>query len=154
MCAMGGLNLSTGRTGVKKVYVFEEKCCGLSVAEPLVNFLKAELNEPADVRAFDLSHPKELVPLPPSLFFKLMSEGSKCLPAMVVDSVLMTEGWLPAPTEALGIVVSGRPPNRTDVAAATVTGSHGCCEPCSPNSSSCCSSADGNVPPAVQVTRW
>jgi len=110
----------------KKVYLFEEKCCGVSVAKPLVSFLRGELGDRADVRAFDLSHPEELTPLPPSLFFKLLSEGSKCLPAMAVDSVVVTEGWLPAPAAALEIVASGQPVNRTEITTC-------CCDP-----SGCC----------------
>ena len=110
----------------KKVYLFEEKCCGVSVAQPLVSFLRQELGEGADVRAFDLSHPQGLTPLPPPLFFKLMSEGSKCLPAMVVDSVVVTEGWLPDPGAGLEIVASGRPATRTDANTC-------CCDP-----SGCC----------------
>lgn len=92
---------------MKKVYFFEEKCCGVSVAEPLANFLRSELAGEADVRVFDLSHPDGLTPLPPSLFFKLMSDGSKSLPAMTVDSSVITQGWLPDRAKALEIVVSG-----------------------------------------------
>jgi hypothetical protein len=110
----------------KKIYVFEEKCCGVSVAKPLVGFLRQELGERVDVRAFDLSHPEDLTPLPPSLFFKLMTDGSKCLPAMVVDSVVITEGWLPDTTAALEIIASGRPATRTDVNTCCC-GPSGCC---------------------------
>ena len=116
---------------MRKVYFFEEKCCGVSVTEALVSFLRAELGNEADVRAFDLSHPEELTPLPPSLFFKLMSEGSKCLPAMAVDSVVVTEGWLPNPAKSLEIVASGRPVSRDAIGA---TGDNACC--CGP--SDCC----------------
>jgi hypothetical protein len=115
-----------GGTVTKKVYLFEEKSCGLSVAKPLVSFLRGELGDAVDVRTFDLSHPEELTPLPPSLFFKLMSDGSKCLPAMAVDSVVVTEGWLPDPAEALAIVASGQPTSRTQVNTC-------CCDP-----SGCC----------------
>lgn len=111
---------------MKKIYVFEEKCCGVSVAKPLVSFLRQELGEQVDVRAFDLSHPDELTPLPPGLFFKLMTDGSKCLPAMVVDSVVITEGWIPDTAAALEIVASGRPATRPDVNTC-------CCDP-----SGCC----------------
>jgi hypothetical protein len=113
---------------MKKVHFFEEKCCGVSVAEPLVKFLIEELGDAADVRVFDLSHPEPLTPLPPSLFFKLMSEGSQSLPAMAVDSVVVTEGWLPDRAEILTIVASGKPAVRA-AAAATC-----CCGP----STQCC----------------
>lgn len=112
---------------MKKVYIFEEKCCGVSVAAPLVSFLREELGAGADVCAFDLSHPEELTPLPPSLFFKLQSEGAKCLPAMVVDSVVVSEGWLPDRTQALETVASGRPASRNVVAV--TTGDICCCNP-------------------------
>lgn len=120
------MSTSLGNTVTKKVYVFEEKCCGVSVANPLVSFLRGELGENVDVRAFDLSHPDELTPLPPALFFKLMTEGSNCLPAMAVDSVVVTEGWLPDTASALEIVNAGLPVTRTDVNPC-------CCDP-----SGCC----------------
>lgn len=94
--------------------------------KPLVSFLRDELGDDVDVRAFDLSHPGELTPLPPSLFFKLMSEGSKCLPAMAVDSVVVTEGWVPEVAEVLNIVASGQPAIRPDVSPCCCEQS-GCC---------------------------
>jgi hypothetical protein len=114
---------------MKRVHFFEEKCCAVSVAEPLVKFLRDELGDAADVRVFDLSHPEPLTPLPPSLFFKLVSEGSQSLPAMAVDSVIVTEGWLPDRAEILGIVASGKP------AARAALDSAACC--CGP-SAQCC----------------
>jgi hypothetical protein len=124
-----------GEIAVKKIYLFEEKCCGVSVAEPLATFLRTKLgDEAADVRVFDLSHPKELTPLPPSLFFKLMSEGSKCLPAMTVDSVVVAEGWLPDRSKILEIVASGRPVSRSIVSDSAVAGNNTCCR----TSSDCC----------------
>jgi hypothetical protein len=109
----------------KKVYLFEEKCCGVSIAKPLETFLRDELGDQVDVRTFDLSHPQDLVPLPPVLFFKLMAEGSKCLPAMTVDSVVVTEGWLPNVGEVLNLVATGEPTTRPDLSC--------CCD-----SSVCC----------------
>jgi hypothetical protein len=120
------INRLVGGTVTKKVYLFEEKSCGLSVTKPLVSFLRGELGEEVDVRAFDLSHPEDLIPLPPGLFFKLMSDGSKCLPAMAVDSVVVTEGWLPQGTEALNIVASGVPTRRVDPSSCCSTDSK-CC---------------------------
>jgi len=113
---------------MRKVHFFEEKCCGVSVAAPLVDFLRTELGDGVDVQVFDLSRPEGLTPLPPSLFFRLMSEGSKCLPAMAVDSVVVTEGWLPDPAKSLEIVASGSPVSRE------VTDDNACC--CGP--SNCC----------------
>jgi hypothetical protein len=121
------VDLTGGEIVVKKIYLFEEKCCGVSVAEPLVNFLRSELGDEADVRMFDLSHPEELTPLPPSLFFKLMSEGSKCLPAMTVDSLVVAEGWLPDRAKILEIVASGRPASRSIVSDSAVAGDNVCC---------------------------
>jgi hypothetical protein len=119
---------------MKKVYFFEEKCCGISVAEPLADFLRGELGHGADVRVFDLSHPEGLTPLPPSLFFKLMSDGSKSLPAMAVDSVVVAEGWLPERAKILELVASGRPASSSPASVSTAAGESACC--CT--SSQCC----------------
>ena len=119
---------------MKKIYFFEEKCCGLSVAEPLVDFLRGEFGDGADVRLFDLSHPDDLTPLPPSLFFKLMSEGSKSLPAMTVDSLLIAEGWLPDRANILEIIASGRAATRSVDPGSSIDGKNACA--CT--SSNCC----------------
>jgi hypothetical protein len=45
---------------------------------------------------------------------------------MAVDSVIVTEGWLPQGTEALNLVASGLPTNRADLNVCCCTDSK-CC---------------------------
>ena len=107
-----------------KVHLYEEKCCAPSTGDQLAESLAAHFGDDITVQAYDLSNPQGAVPFPSSLLLKLDSGDFGCLPAMVVDSTVVTEGWLPTPDEAVGLVETGKP------AAARTTlpqAEHGCC---------------------------
>lgn len=77
-----------------KIYIFEECSCNTSPSRPLLEFLQHRY-ETSDIRAFDMAKPDGLIPLPPALFLALETQGSHCLPALVVDGNVRSQGWLP-----------------------------------------------------------
>lgn len=92
---------------VKIVHLFEDKGCQPSKVEALASFLRRRFGETAEVTAFDLGRPKGLVPFPPELRL-LWQQGADCLPALVVDSVVVAEGWVPNFRDAVQLVESGQ----------------------------------------------
>src|SRR5206468_1155327 len=90
-----------------------------------------------EIRAFDLAKPDGLVPLPPALFLALETNGSGCLPALVVDGKIRSEGWLPSPHDALRLIEH---PDELASPATRPTVSEGCCssDGCCSADSACC----------------
>ncbi|MDG4771684.1 arsenic metallochaperone ArsD family protein [Solwaraspora sp. WMMD792] len=86
-----------------KIYVFEECSCNTTPSQPLLDVLQ-ERYPSADIKAFDMAKPTGMVPLPPALFLALQTEGSRCLPALVVDGKVRTQGWLPTPDAAAELI--------------------------------------------------
>jgi hypothetical protein len=86
-----------------KIFVFEECSCNVSPSTGLLEVLSAKYAR-ADIRAFDMAKPEGLLPLPPALFLALSTEGSGCLPALVVDGQVRTQGWLPAVADAVALI--------------------------------------------------
>jgi hypothetical protein len=114
-----------------KVHLYEEKCCAPSSGDQLAESLAKHFGADIAVQSYDLLNPGGSVPFPSSLLLKLDSGDFGCLPAMVVDSTVVTEGWLPEFDEAIKLVETGQP------AAARVTlpqAEHGCCG----DGQSCC----------------
>src|SRR5262245_27225803 len=128
------LNLESRRwKPMRKVQIFEDKCsCAPSAAQPLAEQLSKHFKGALDISAYDLTKPEGAVPLPPSLILKLDSGDSGCLPAMVVDSTVMAEGWLPSFPEAVYIVEGGAPTG--EVRRSAASSGAGCC-----SGGSCCS---------------
>src|SRR5579875_2165324 len=114
-----------------KVLLYEEKCCAPSTADQLAEALARHFGDDITVQAYDLRNPGGAVPFPSSLLLKLDSGDFGCLPAMVVDSTVVTEGWLPSLDEAVDLVETGKPATRTTLPQ---SGEHGCCG----NGQSCC----------------
>ncbi|MEU7751362.1 arsenic metallochaperone ArsD family protein [Micromonospora sp. NPDC049101] len=124
----GAANASEQRQAVSpaKIYVFEECSCNTAPSQPLLNALR-ERYDTAEIQAFDMAKPVGLLPLPPALFFALEAEGSRCLPALVVDGALRTQGWLPTATQAVQLIdhpdetqsPAKRPTATTDACCAT-----------------------------------
>lgn len=92
-----------------KVHFFEEKCCASSTGDRLAELLGKHFGDEVTVSSYDLRDPAEAVPLPASLLLKLDMGDPGCLPAMVVDSTVVTEGWLPTFEEAVQLVETGQP---------------------------------------------
>jgi len=109
---------------VTRVDLFEDRGCHPGVVESLASFLKNRFGDRARVGTYDLGQPTGLVPIPPALFLKWQDVGSQCLPAMVVNSAVVTEGWLPSPDDAAAAIETGRAP-APRARPATVS----CCEP-------------------------
>ncbi len=86
-----------------KIYIFEECSCSTSPSRPLLEFLQGRY-ESTDIRAFDMAKPDGLVPLPPALFLALETEGSRCLPAVVVDGKVRSQGWLPGLEDSVQLI--------------------------------------------------
>jgi len=86
-----------------KIYVFEECSCNVSPSSGLLGVLRERFPS-AHVQAFDMARPEGLVPLPPALFLALESQGARCLPALVIDGHILTQGWLPEPAQAVTLV--------------------------------------------------
>jgi arsenite methyltransferase len=110
---------------VKNVYLFEDKGSRPSKVESLASFLRRRLDGTAEVTAFDLGRPTGQVPLPPQLRIR-WQQGAACLPAMVVDSVVVTEGWVPNFRDAVQLIESGQPAPESMWPAAPAASSCGC----------------------------
>ncbi len=93
---------------VKKVYLFEDKGCHPSKVEALASFLRRRFDGTADITAFDLGRLKDPVPFPLQLRLS-WQQGADCLPALVVDSVVVTQGWVPNFRDAVQLIESGQP---------------------------------------------
>jgi Arsenical resistance operon protein ArsD len=113
-----------------KIYVFEECSCNTSPSRSLLSTLQ-DRYPAADVRAYDMAKPEGLVPLPPALFLALETEGTRCLPALVVDGRVRSQGWLPAPEESVSLIENPEQSATPTVQPAT---SASCCSA----DSSCC----------------
>ncbi len=111
----------------KKVYVFERNCCGPSPSADLVSFLQRKFQDHIEVKVFDLGKPNSLLPIPTQLLLKIQTEGGDCLPAMVVDGVLVAERKLPNFLEAVEIVQTGQPTAISLVPASSATETKRCC---------------------------
>jgi hypothetical protein len=108
-----------------KVHLYEEKCCAPSTGDQLAESLAEHFGDGITVRSYDLRNPGGSVPFPSALLLKLDAGDFGCLPAMVVDSTVVTEGWLPTVDEAVRLVETGQPA----VTARPSQGQaeHGCC---------------------------
>ena len=122
-----------------KVHLYEEKCCAPSTGDRLAESLARHFGDGITVNSHDMLNPVGSVPFPSYLLLKLNEGDFSCLPAMVVDSTVVTEGWLPTFDEAVQLVETGRP------AAAARPGQeqaeHGCCsadQSCCGTDQSCC----------------
>lgn len=93
----------------KKVYIFEQNCCGPSPSANFVSFLQRKFGTQVEVKTFDLGKPNGLLPIPSTLLWKIQADGGNCLPALVVDGVLVAERKLPNFLEAVEIVQTGQP---------------------------------------------
>ena len=113
-----------------KIYVFEECTCNTSPSRALLGALQ-EKYPGAEVRAYDMAKPEGLVPLPPALFIALNTEGSRCLPALVVDGQIRSQGGLPAPEETVSLIEN---PEQPAAMAPRPAASASCCS----TDSSCC----------------
>lgn len=116
---------------MKKIQIFEHTGCQPSRASELSQRLGEHYGDTA-VSVYDLSKPDGPVPLPPTLFLKMEGGDTSCLPAMTVDSVLVTQGWLPDASEVLAVVERAEP-----VAGPTSRPEQGCCDP-GADDNSCC----------------
>jgi arsenite methyltransferase len=102
----------------KTVAIFEKNCCGPSPSTELAAFLQRKFGSSITLKIFDLGKPNGLLPIPPSLLLKIQSEGGNCLPAMVVDGVVVAERSLPNLLDAVELVQTGQP-NATSIVSAT-----------------------------------
>ena len=116
---------------MKQVYLFEDKGCHPSKVEALASFLRRRLDGAAQITAFDLGRPEGQVPVPPRLRLH-WTQGADCLPALVVDAVVVTEGWVPNFRDAVRLIDSGQPAPESMRPAARADpgcscGPDGCC---------------------------
>jgi hypothetical protein len=93
---------------MKNVHIFEKVCCGGSSSTDLTGFLQKKFGDEVDVKTFDLGTATGTLPIPASLLFKIQTDGAGCLPALVVDGVVVSEGRLPNYLEAVELVQSGK----------------------------------------------
>lgn len=113
---------------MRKINIFENRYCQPSAAEPLVGRLREHYDGQAEINVYDLSKPEGLVPLPPSLFLKMESGDLSCLPAMTVDAVVVTTGWLPSEADVVAVVEAAQPvPRPAQQAGASCCGPQGGC---------------------------
>jgi hypothetical protein len=108
-----------------KVHLYEEKCCAPSTGDRLAESLAKHFGDDITVRSYDLRNPGGPVSFPSSLLLKLDTGDFGCLPAMVVGSTVVTEGWLPTFDEAVRLVETGQPAATTRPSQAQEE--HGCC---------------------------
>jgi hypothetical protein len=115
-----------------KVHLYEEKCCAPSTGDQLAESLVQHFGADIAVSSHDLRNPGGAVPFPSSLLLKLNAGDFDCLPAMVVNATVVTEGWLPTFDEAVHLVETGQP--SVTARPVQVQAEHGCCGP----GQSCC----------------
>jgi hypothetical protein len=109
---------------MKRVYFFEKICCGPSAGQGLLDFIQKRFGEQVETKAFDLSKAKGMLPIPGSLMMKIQTQGLGCLPALVVDNVVVAEGRIPNFLEAVELVQTGKSAAAPVAAPAAKTG---CC---------------------------
>jgi hypothetical protein len=109
---------------MKRVYFFEKICCGPSAGQGLLDFIQKRFGDQVETKAFDLSKARGMLPIPTNLMMKIQTTGLGCLPALVVDNVVVAEGRIPNFLEAVEMVQSGQPAATPAPAAAVKSG---CC---------------------------
>ncbi|MBV9327157.1 MAG: arsenic metallochaperone ArsD family protein [Chloroflexi bacterium] len=77
--------------------------------------LEDSLGDGTVIRVVDLATATGNVVLPPSLLKSLQLYGAQCLPALVVDDVVVRQGRLPERTEALQLIGQPEPDPATDL---------------------------------------
>ena len=113
---------------VKKVYIFEQACCGPSPSQGLVDFLHKKFAGDIELELFNMGNVKGALPMPKELMVKIQNEGAGCLPAIVVDNVVVSEGRVPNFLEAVEMVQTGKPSaNPRPAPAPAQSSSSGCC---------------------------
>jgi hypothetical protein len=93
---------------MKRVYFFEKICCGPSAGQGLLDFIQKRFGDQVETKAFDLSKARGMLPIPGSLLMKIQTQGLGCLPALVVDNVVVSEGRIPNFLEAMELVQTGK----------------------------------------------
>lgn len=114
---------------VKAIHVFEERNCNPNGTDELVGLLQRWYMGSAEVKSFDLVRPEGLVPMAPALFVRLESEGSACLPALVVNGVVVSTGRLPSFDQAVGLIEAGEPLKANQISELPQVNGAGCCGP-------------------------
>lgn len=109
---------------MKRVYFFEKICCGPSAGQGLLDFIQKRFGDQVETKAFDLSKARGMLPIPGSLLMKIQTQGLGCLPALVVDNVVVSEGRIPNFLEAVELVQTGKSSAEPAPAAAVKSG---CC---------------------------
>jgi hypothetical protein len=109
---------------MKRVYFFEKICCGPSAGQGLLDFIQKRFGDQVETKAFDLSKARGMLPIPGSLLMKIQTQGLGCLPALVVDNVVVSEGRIPNFLEAVELVQTGKSTAAPAPAAAVKSG---CC---------------------------
>lgn len=94
---------------MKKVHIYDNSCCRKILIEEIATSIREKLNNSVEVNVFDLSKRNTSVPIPRSLFSKIQIDGSKCLPAIVVDNSIVAIGKLPELEDLLEMLGSGKP---------------------------------------------
>ena len=122
-----------------KVHLYEEKCCAPSTGDQLAESLAKHFGDDIVVSSYDLRNPGGSVPFPSSLLLKLNEGDFGCLPAMVVDAAVVTEGWLPTFDEAVRLVETGQP--AVTARSGQDQAGHDCCgtdQACCGTGQACC----------------
>jgi hypothetical protein len=119
----------------KKVVIFERSSPATwSPAQELAGTLREQAAGELEVRIVNLAEGNADAALPAQLRFRMSLSGEDCLPAIVVDGVLVALGALPERDEVARLIVSGRPfgmlpfaNSKSLVAQASDCGSSTCC---------------------------
>ena len=96
-----GRNVAQPVTSVKRVVLVHR---GTAAAEELASQLRDSLGETASVLVTDLSTAAGNVFIPLTLIKSLTRYGDRCLPALLVDDVIVRQGRLPDHASALQLV--------------------------------------------------
>lgn len=102
------------------IAVYETTSCNGSRGGALLDFLRRRYPQ-ADVRHVDLAAGGD-VAVPPALLLRLDAVGDRCLPALVADGTVLSEGGLPNFIDAVTVIDSGEP-----LPAASCCGPGTCC---------------------------
>lgn len=99
------------RSAMRKVHIFEQAGDGGARSASLAAFLERKYGEDLEVRSFAVDQSARRLPAPAALLRRMCQEGSRCLPALVIDDEVVSAGSLPDMMTAVELIDRALPTN-------------------------------------------
>lgn len=93
---------------MKNVYLVENNCCGSSLTE-VSNFLTKRLGNEGKVESLNLARVTEVSVIPKVVRQRVEVAGLEVLPMIVVNDVIVSEGFIPNFLDVMELLESGKP---------------------------------------------